>query len=392
MTDFPVNSDLADAVAERFTAEFGAGARLFFAPGRVNLVGAHLDYNGGDVLPMAIDRGVYAALRLRDDGAVRLRSLDVEPPIDVAMGSIAEFGPEHGWARYPLGVAAQIQAVIGSDRGFEAVFAGDVPIASGLSSSAALEVATALALDHCHDAGLSRERLALIAHRAENETVGVPCGIMDQFASALCRPGHLLWLHCADQTHQAVPLAGDLVEVLVLDTRKPRELAASAYEQRVRECGVAFARLCELIGERPCLAAFRPAEVAAAGDQLDGVPARRARHVASEMRRVTDAVGAVLAGDMDRLGEQLDASHFSARDDYEVSCRELDVITEAARERDDVFGARLTGAGFGGCAVALVRPGASHAVAEHVAARYRAEFDRDPAFHVLRAGAGAREL
>lgn len=387
------NVELIGAVKERFEREFGAGGRLFFAPGRVDLVGAHLDYNGGDVLPLAVDRGIYAAARLRDDDRLRLVSLDVDRRVEVRTGQIGERAlPGHGWAGYVLGVFSEFAAATGHRCGVDAVFGGDLPMASGLSSSAALEVASAMALDRLHQTALPPAELALLAHRAETRFVGVACGIMDQFASALGRSGHLLLLHCHDRSYEHVPLDPSSVDVLVMDTRKPRELAASEYNRRVEECGQAYRILCERVGVRPCLAAYRIEDLAAAGDHLHGVLLQRARHVVTEMQRVADGVKALRRGDIAGLGTQLDGSHRSARDDYEVSCRELDVITEAAREQADVFGARLTGAGFGGCAVALVRPGSGAAVMESVQRRFVAAFGIEPAFHLLHPGSGSRAL
>jgi galactokinase len=387
-----LNVAVASAVAARFEREFGGGGRRFFAPGRVDLLGAHVDYNGGDVLAMAIDRGIYLAMRQRADDRSCLVSLDVPQRFEVALGDLGDRAdPAHGWARYPLGVWARFQTLTGSTRGFDAVFGGDLPMASGLSSSAALEVVTALGLDRLNGTGWSGERIASIAHDAETRYVQVQCGIMDQFASALCRPDQVLLLHCQDATYEHVPLDAAAAAVLVMDTRKSRELAASEYNRRVRECAQAHAVL-RAVADRPCLAAYTEAEVAAAGGRLAGTLLRRARHVVTEMRRVAAGVEALRRGDLRAFGEQMNASHFSARDDYEVSCRELDAITAAARGHRAVLGARQIGAGFGGCAVALVEPGQDGPVARHVRERFVAECSAEPVFHALRAGGGAREL
>lgn len=392
MSGAPSSPRAGQARAE-FARRFSAEPRVFFAPGRVNLIGAHLDYSGGDVLPLALDRGIYVAAALRTDGRILLASLDEDRTVEVAASAVGtRQDPAHGWASYPLGVFRWFRELTGRDSGFAMMFAGDLPIASGLSSSAAIEVATATALDALHGTALAKDELALLGYRAETEYVGLKCGIMDQFASALGRAGHALLLHCHSRTWEHVPLDPAAFDVLVLDTRKPRTLATTGFNERVRECAAAHAALRAAGIDRPYLAAYTAEDLQRAGDRLQGVLRRRARHVVTEMQRVGEAVAALRAGDVVRLGRCLDASHRSTAEDYEVSCAELDEITASARACPGVFGARLTGAGFGGCGIALVTPGAADAVADSVAARYEARFGIAPRFEVLHPGSGPREL
>ena len=387
-------SALVDAIDARFGKEFGGPApRLFFAPGRINLVGAHLDYNGGDVLPMAVDRGLFAAARLRKDGRIRLISLDQKLHVDVDAATMpARARAEWGWAGYPIGVWRGFRERTGKGEGVEIVFGGDLPMASGLSSSAALEVVTAIALDALHETQLERNQLAMLAHRAETGFVGVRCGIMDQFASALGRAGQVLLLHCAGPRWEHVPFDPEACEVLVLDTKKPRSLAKTGFNERVAQCATAHELLRTHVRDLPHLAQYTAADLEQAREAMQELLFRRARHVVKEMERIRVGVEALRRHDYATLGAQLDASHESTAKDYEVSCAELDVITAAAREHDAVFGSRLTGAGFGGCAIALVQPGASGAVAEHVAGVYSARFGVTPTFDVLRIGTGPGEL
>ena len=383
----------AALVLTRFHAEFGgSGARLFFAPGRVNLVGNHVDYNGGTVLPLALDKGVFVAARLNTAGLVRLRSLDCEPSLDLELAGIdGERDAAHGWASYPLGVCQYFAAETNCSSGIEMVFGGDLPMASGLSSSAAVEVATGVALDALHGTALPLADLARIGFEAETRYIGLQCGIMDQFASALGRLGQVLILQCATQSFEYAPLDPDMVEFLVMNTGVPRNLAESNYNHRVEECAQAHSIL-NRVHERAHLADFTAEDLLAAGGALTGDPRRRATHVVMEMQRVRSAVDALRAGDLEVLGGLLDASHASSRDLYDVSCPELDLITEAARECDEVLGARLMGAGFGGCAVALLRPGAGEGVRAHIHARFERDFAVAPSFELMRAGAGPREL
>ncbi|MFO1030678.1 MAG: galactokinase [Planctomycetota bacterium] len=385
---------MLDAIGERFRAEFGgAPFRRFFAPGRINLLGAHLDYNGGDVLPMAVDRGIYLAIRARDDGRFRLRSLDQERTVDVAVGDVGERSrPEFGWAGYPLGVWQGFARTAGLTTGFDAVFGGDLPMASGLSSSAAIEVVTAIALDALHQTRLERQQLALLAHRAETGFVGVRCGIMDQFASALGRAGQVLLLHCAGPRWEHVPFDPAACEVLVMDTKKPRRLAKSGFNERVAQCAVAHEILRTHARDLPHLALYDEADLETARSAMDDVTFRRARHVVTEMGRTRTGAAALRRHDYVALGSLLSASHRSTAVDYEVSCDELDVMTAAACAEDGVFGARLTGAGFGGCAIALVRPGSAERVAAAVGVLFRDRFGVEAGFDLLRSGPGPGEV
>lgn len=390
----PDRPKLLHAIRTRFREAWGDPApRCFFAPGRVNLVGAHLDYNGGDVLPMAVDRGVYVAARLRTDGRIRLCSIDQPLVVEVDGSQVgARTKAEWGWAGYPLGVWHTYGQRTGKAAGVDLVFGGDLPIGAGLSSSAAIEVATAVALDTLHGTGLDRQQLALLAHRAENGFVGLRCGIMDQFASALGKPGHVLWLHCSGPRWEHVPFDGSACEVLVMDTRKPRLLAKTGFNERVAQCAKAHELLRAQVRDLPHLADYVMADLDQVRDAMDDVLYRRAHHVISEMQRLGRGVTALRASDFPALGAVLNESHRSTAVDYEVSCEELDVITEAARTCDGVYGARLTGAGFGGCAIALVAPGRANEVAARVGERYRARIGAEAGFDLLRNGPGPGEV
>jgi galactokinase len=387
-------SPLLNELCQRYAAEFGrAPARRFFAPGRVNLVGAHLDYNGGDVLPMAVDRGVYAVASLRNDGRICLRSLDQQLQIDLPQDQVGERGrPEWGWANYPLGVWHGFAKEHGKRAGLQMVFAGDLPMASGLSSSAAIEVVTALALDALHGLRLPHLELAMLAHRAENGFVGVRCGIMDQFASALAQPGKVLWLQCSGPRWEHVPFDPRVCEVLVMDTKKPRLLAKTGFNERVAECAAAHAVLRTKVRDLPHLAMYDLADLEQARADMPPVVYLRARHVVTEMVRLRLGIQALRAGDYPELGRQLNASHASTASDYAVSCEELDAITAAARAHPAVYGARLTGAGFGGCAIALIQPGSSGVVGRAVAEPFAQRFGVSPSFDLLRIGSGPGEI
>lgn len=364
------------------------------APGRVNLVGGHTDYNQGLVLPVAIDYRTAVAVAPRDDGRYRLRSTDFEGEVRVdGLPDDPLDTDDATWANYPLGVLVELAAAdLTAERGLDLLVAGDVPRGAGLSSSAALEVATAAAayaLDTREEA-LPRRGLAEAAWRAETRFVGLDCGIMDQYASALCRAGEALFLDCRSRETRGVTFDDDGLRTVVVDTRVEHELASSAYNDRVRECEAAVARFDASLGDVTSLRDVDRDALVAHSDDLPSTLRRRARHVVTENERVRTAVDALEAGDVEAVGDCMFESHASLRDDYEVSCRELDAVVELAWETSGVLGARMTGGGFGGSVVALVEAGAVDDFRAHVDAAYaeRADTDVEPRTFVCSAAEG----
>lgn len=342
------------------------------APGRVNLIGEHTDYNGGFVLPCAIDRRVAVAVGYGDDGLYSA-DFDESRPLD---------GKDSSWADYPRGVVwalAEAGHKVGS---FRAAFAGDVPLGAGLSSSAAIEAATALALDALCGLGLSRRDLAVVCQRAENGYVGVRSGIMDQYASLLCERGTALLVDCRTLEAETVPLdlAGAGLSLLVCDTRVERGLADTGYNERREQCE----RAARSLGVEE----LRDARDDELQRRLSGVELRRARHVVSENARVLEAAAALRRRDFERFGSTMYASHASLRDDYEVSTPELDAFVGLAREAG-ALGARLTGAGFGGCAVALLPSPETDRFASRVREAFAGRGFEEPVFYEFLPAAGA---
>ncbi|WP_114575962.1 galactokinase [Saliphagus sp. LR7] len=353
---------VGEAFRERFGAEPTERAR---APGRVNLVGGHTDYNDGLVLPVAIDRETVVAARARSDGVIRARSLAFEETITEPVGTTPE-----GWGAYVLGTASVLADEVGESVGADLAVGGDVTMGAGLSSSAALEVAVCGAIDAAHDLGLDRETIADVCWRAENEAVGMACGIMDQFTAATARSDRALRIDCRDRSVEHVPFELD-AELVVVDTNVKHELIDSGFNDRVRECHEATARLDGAMGKRVrALRDVTPEEVEAHADALGSPHTARARHVTSEIRRVEAATEALAADDAASLGSLMTQSHHSLRDDYEVSCEELDAAVSALTDRPAVYGARMVGGGWGGSVVSLVEPGEPPAVAEAVRERY----------------------
>ena len=381
----------AEEIRRAFRELYGGEPRVFRAPGRVNLIGEHTDYNDGFVLPMAIERGTLVAARARDDRRVRVHSLNI--------GEGAEFdldapGPVRRgvWLDYVEGVAQALERRGTRLRGADLAVLSDVPAGAGLSSSAALEISTGLALSSVSGHEVDRVTLALAGQEAEHTYVGAQVGIMDQFVSALGRKGHALLIDCRALEATATPLDTSRVTVVICDSRVKHELSASEYNIRRAECERGVALLRE---ELPGIKALRDVSVEQFERHKSLLPEpvmRRCRHIVTENERTLDAAAALRRGALDELGRLMWLSHLSLRDDFEVSCRELDALVEIAEGIDGVLGARMTGGGFGGCTVNLVRRDAVAAFSHAVAERYPLATGRTPAVYVSEAADGAREV
>jgi len=374
------------ALLDSFRRTFGRPAQLVAeAPGRVNLIGEHTDYNEGHVLPLAIDRTVAVAAARRE-GGVRACALDCGeedafPPDGVTPA------PGGGWRNYVRGVAWALGEAGYRLRGLDLAFSGDVPAGAGLASSAALEVALAAAFAAVAELSLGRRELALLAQRAENGFVGVQCGIMDQLAAVFGQKGHALLIDCRSLEVEPLPLALERsrAAIVIVDSAVRRSLGDSAYNERRRECVEAAAAL--------GVTAIRDVTTEALEARRADLPEtlyRRARHVVTEEARVAAAVAALHHGDLDALGRLLYQSHESLRDDFEVSCPETDLLVELATGVDGVLGARLTGAGFGGCTVNLVREEALEAFQRQVVDAYRERTGLPARMHPVSAAGGLR--
>jgi galactokinase len=369
-------------VTAHFTRRFGRPPRwIVRAPGRVNLLGEHTDYNDGFVLPLAIDRAVWIALEPRDDRRVAVFSVDYDEPGEFSFDDLRR--EKAGWIEYLKGTAWSLQEAGFRLRGWQGVVTGDVPLGAGLSSSAALEMATARALAAASDLTWDPVPMARLAQRAENQWVGVNCGIMDQLISAAGRQGHALLIDCRSLELQPVPLPPG-ISVVVLDTATRRGLVDSAYNQRRAQCEEAA----RFFG----VAALRDVTIEQfqrSADGLDDVVRRRALHVITENDRTLQAAEAMRRGDTAELGRLLGEGHRSLRDGYEVSSDALNTMVECAAMHEACLGARMTGAGFGGCAIALVRAAAAEDFARRTAAEYQRQTGLAPAVYVCHATDGA---
>jgi galactokinase len=371
---------LPAAFRERFSGE----PRLFRAPGRVNLIGEHTDYNDGFVMPAAIGFSTWAAAAARDGGLVRIHSANNGESFEFSLEDAAS--PRGRWTDYVQGVAVMLRRDGFAIRGADLLIAGDVPLGAGLSSSAALLVSTARALLGVAHLECDPARLARLCQRAESEFAGIRCGVMDQFASIFGREDHAVLLDCRSLDYEYLPLPAG-VSLVVANTMVRHQHAAGEYNRRRAECEEAAA--CFGVSH------LREATPEMFDDRAGALPEavrRRARHVIAENARALEAAAALRDGDLVRFGLLMDASHASLRDDYEVSCDELDRMVALAKESPGVYGARMTGGGFGGCAIAMVRDADAGPLAERLREGYRLATGVSPAVYLCRAAAGASEI
>lgn len=383
--------EMIDQLNERCRARWGQPpALLACAPGRVNLLGEHIDYNEGFVLPVAIDRATCVAVVPADEPTLTLDALDLGEEATLELADL-ERRPDQTWARYPGGVAWALRERGLEVRGLRAVYASTVPRAAGLSSSASVEMAFAMAFQQLGGWSLPPMELALICQRAENQYVGVNCGIMDQFASACGQAGQALLLDCRSLAWEKVPLP-EGTAIVIANTCVRRELGSSAYNERRAQCEEAVRILATRL---PGIRALRDVAVADFERHAGLLPAKvaqRARHVVEECERTRVGAARLKKGDAVGFGKLMDECHASLRDLYEVSCPELDAMVAAAQDLPGCYGARLTGAGFGGCTVNLVEAGATVAFSEALAARYTEATGLQGEIYVCQASAGARIL
>lgn len=376
-------------VRELFESKYGKDYRMFAAPGRINLIGEHTDYNEGFVMPAAIDKRIYLAISPAEGSKAGIYSADYNEDVNFDIGSEAMGLPQ--WALYPYGVVKELQKQGLGPGGFRAVFAGDIPGGAGLSSSAALESAFALALNTLFDLGADNFALAKIGQMAEHNYAGVRCGIMDQFASFFGMKDKVIKLDCRSLEHEYFPLELDGHQLLLADTRVKHSLASSAYNQRRHQCEEGAA----VIGkDNPGVKSLRdvsPELLQSFRDNLDQEVYTRCEYVIEENSRVLATCQALESGSVEKTGELMYQSHKGLREKYEVSCRELDLLVDIAAEFG-IAGARMMGGGFGGCTINLLRSGKAGEFREKASEEFRNVFGHPPVFYNVSTGDGAKEI
>jgi galactokinase len=383
-----MKSELTKKFSERYGQEPTAH---YFTPGRVNLIGEHIDYNGGLVMPCAVTLGTWLVLAPNNDNVIRFNSLNFDEQAEIPLAdSYTKTGPE--WYNYPLGVFNELQKEHKIPTGLDLLFFGNIPIGSGLSSSASIEVAMTYALNHYFSLGLDKIDIPLLAQRVENQFIGVNCGIMDQFAVAFGETDKALVLNCDTLKHKVVECNLGDFNLAIINTNKPRKLAESKYNERVAECQTALKQLneeiklhnlCELNAEKFALHSHLI---------TDKTVLKRATHVIKENDRVGQAAKALNEGNLQEFGRLMYASHQSLKDLYEVTGAELDAVVEFAAGYEDVIGARMTGAGFGGCAIALLKKGSEDDFSQKLTAFYTDRIGYAPSVYVSEIGHGASAI
>jgi len=377
-------------IAQKFTAHFGTKPEIYRAPGRVNLIGEHTDYNDGFVFPAAVDLSCWVGVVPRGDRKLVIYAENYSEQVEVDLDAIAAWVKKPS-AAYPVGVAWSLGQAGHRLRGCDLYIAGDVPMGSGLSSSASIEVATALALLDAAGIQLDRTKVALLCQRAENDFVGARCGIMDQFISCHGKAEHALLLDCRSLQARAIPLAADAA-LVVCNTMVKHNLAVNEYNNRRAECEEGVRLLKKAF---PSIVALRDVTSAQLEQQrrlLPGKIYQRCRHVVTENERVLHAAAAFEKGDSLTIAKLMAESHASLRDDYEVSCRELDLMVEIAASQKGVLGARMTGGGFGGCTVNLVEHAAVEPFVSAVEWEYQKRTGLKPDIYSLEAAEGAEAV
>lgn len=376
----------------KFEEIFGQGGdyQVYFAPGRVNLIGEHTDYNGGHVFPCALTIGTYAVARKRNDKISRFYSMNFDN-LGVIESSIEklEKKKEDDWANYPKGVIKTLQKNgYEMNTGIDILYFGNIPNSSGLSSSASMEVLTGFVLIQLFGFDISMTELAQICQTAENDFIGVNCGIMDQFAIAMGRKDYAIFLDTADLSFEYAPLDLAGAKIVIMNTNKKRGLGESKYNERRNECETALANLQNVISVRS-LGELTEEQFESNRIAIHNpIHAKRVKHAVYENQRTIKAVKALKYKDLILFGQLMNASHTSLRDDYEVTGAELDCIVEAAWNQKGVIGARMTGAGFGGCAVAIVKEEAVESFIQNVGKEYREKIGYEASFYVVETGNG----
>lgn len=372
---------------KKFQKLFGGTPALYRAPGRVNLIGEHTDYNDGFVMPSAIDLYTWVAVAPRPDRKLVAHSDNFSETVEFDLENRSASARKH-WSDYPFGVAAILQKTGHVLRGANLLISGEVPLGSGLSSSAAIEVATALALLGNSALNFDRVGLAKLCQRAENEFVGMRCGIMDQFISLCGHANQALMLDCRSLDYHLLPLP-DGVRLVICNTMVKHELASGEYNKRRADCESAVRYLAKSLSSVKALRDVRLQDLNQHSQGLPEVVMKRARHVVSENERVEQAAKALTSGDLGAFGRLMGESHRSLRDNYEVSCHELDTMVELARQEEGVYGARMTGGGFGGCTINLVKSEKVESFSSAVSKGYEKAVGKLPQILVSTAAEGA---
>lgn len=379
-----MNQPLIDRVIQLFHKKFGAEPALYFSPGRINLIGEHIDYNDGFVLPAAIDKGVYYAIAANNSHTANFYSADFEESFSMDVQQVQK---EDGWKNYVLSVLNEFLLLQKNIRGFDCVIAGDIPRGSGMSSSAAVEGGLAFALNELFACHLDRKELALLCQRAEHNFPAVNCGIMDQFANMMGKKGQAILLDCKDITHRYFPLQLDDYKIVLVNSKVHHSLAASAYNDRRRQCEEGLAVL-----GRSSFRDVTTGEVKLNRDKMSEAVFKRCVFVTEEIERTENAAQLLEQNELAAFGRLMYQAHEGLSKLYEVSCGELDFLVENASQLEAVIGSRLMGGGFGGCTINLVRQDSVDRFSETISAAYKEKFNGEPEIYIVQTADGTGRI
>lgn len=383
-----MNNQVQQAKAA-FEQKFGTTPTLFFSPGRINLIGEHVDYNNGFVMPAAIDKGVVFAIAPNNTSLIRVHSIDMKEDLEVELDQVAR---KDGWANYILGVVDQFQKRGLPIKGFDVAFGGNLPAGAGLSSSAAVECGLASGLNTIFNAGLSRVEIALLSQKAEHTFPGVNCGIMDQFANMMGEKDHVLLLDCDTMDYKALPLQLGGYVIMLVNSKVHHSLASGEYNVRRKQCETGLAILQELY---PGVRNFRditPEQVQQAESKLDKDVYHRCLFVTQEIARTQTAAVLLQSNQLAEFGQLMFATHEGLSKLYDVSCPELDFLVEQAKNYKEIIGSRLMGGGFGGCTINIIETSKADEIAEKITAAYKKQFDITAEVYIMQTGNGTYEI
>lgn len=382
--------NIHELVEKKFKEIFNEKHLIIKSPGRVNLIGEHTDYNNGFVLPAAIDKSIYFAISERDDSKCKLHAIDLHDDHEFDINSFAK--SEKGWPNYLMGVVDQLLKANHKLNGFNCVYGGDIPIGAGLSSSAAIEAGLAFALNHIYKLEIEKLDLVKLAQKAENEFVGVKCGIMDQYINIFGDRGKVLRIDCQSLEYQYYPFEYENISIVLFNTRVSHSLATSEYNQRRKECSLGVT---EIQKEYPYIKSLRDVSAELINQyegKLDPIIYKRCRYVVQENERLLNGCEALTVHDLKKFGELMYQSHYGLQNDYEVSCAELDYLVELTINNPKIYGSRMMGGGFGGCTINLIENDGLNEVIKEVAAKYQLRFGKEPLVYITKINSGTHIL
>lgn len=379
---------LPTSLVTTFSEKFHSTPRLFFSPGRINLIGEHIDYNDGYVLPAAIDKGIWFAIATNDSQTVNLYSYDLKESYSTDLSLII---PHEGWQNYLLGIIDQVQKRELTLQGFDVVFGGNVPPGSGMSSSAALECGLLFALNEIFELHLQRTTMATMAQKAEHTFPGVKCGIMDQFASLMGKENNVILLDCMTLDYKYFPLVLNEYALILINSKVHHSLASGEYNVRRQQCQEGFTTLQSLLTEVKSWRDITPDDVKQHKEQLDPVIYNRCLYVTEEIKRTIQAAEYLQSNELEKFGALMYLTHDGLSRLYEVSCEELDFLVDQAKQAPAIIGSRLMGGGFGGCTLNLVKKKDWHKVADTIVKAYKQQFNIDAEVYEVSPGEGTYE-